>query len=236
MGDGGECKVDPSYASRRHEHHHALRRVLLLVTSVLIAILVLLALTTFIVWLVLRPIHSPSWDLDSLKVITLNIKSYSTKRRLLSTLPSPTPDPTAHWGITTYLLNADIALALRANNPNHHMEITYDRIEVKVAYATAVIGHAMLEPFTQAKRNCTVLGAEVKAMSVPVGFVLGNALEGDVRSGCVGLQVWLEGRARVRIGSYRSFGFGVKTGCEVVVGVPQDGRVGEVVSKKCRRY
>lgn len=230
MGEEGECKVNPEYAEKRHRRKHALRRLLILAGSLLLLSLLLLGLIAFIVWLVLHPIHRPSWEVDDMKVITLNIQSTTTRRRLQETAQHH-----RDWGITTFLLNADMVVSLQAANRNHHMEITYDRIDMRVAYATAVFGRAVFEPFTQGKKNCSTVGAEVKAMSVPVTFIIANALQGEIQRGSVELQVFVNVRARVRIGNYRSFGFGLKTVCDVSTTTPVDGRNGQLITKKCRR-
>jgi len=80
------------------------------------------------------------------------------------------------------------------------------------------------------------VGVEVKAMSVPVSFILANALQAEIQRGSVAVQAFVEVRARVRIGAYRSFGFGVKTVCDVSLTTPEKERAGELITKKCHRY
>ncbi|KAG0629668.1 hypothetical protein M758_1G120900 [Ceratodon purpureus] len=227
---GEVYKVDPEYHEERQRRKHAIKRMVMAAVLLLVILLIVLGLITFIVWLVLRPIHSPSWEVDDVKVLTINIQSSASRRRLADV------ESTKNWGITTYLLNADIVVALRACNRNKHMEVIYDRVDIKVAYATAVFGRVMVPGFTQAKSNVTHVGTEVKAMSVPVSFVLANALQSDIQSGNLNFEVYVDVRARVKIGGYKSFGFGRKTMCEVCTTTPTSGRPGQVVTKKCHSH
>lgn len=139
------------------------------------------------------------------------------------------------WGLTSYLLNADLVLTLRSNNRNKHMEIIYDRIEVRVAYATSVFSRASFLGFTQDKHNTTIVETEIKAMSVPVTYILANAIQGNIQSGRIDFEIHVDVRARVKIGDYKSFGFGRKTTCEVTTTTPTSGRVGQLITKKCHK-
>lgn len=224
---GEVYKVNPEYNEERCRREDATRRMLIVAGALVMFLLIVLGLTAFIVWLVLRPIHSPVWEVDDVKVVTINIQKYSTRRLLAET---------KNWGITTFLLNADIVVSLRACNRNRHMEIVYERIDMRVAYATAVFGGVMVPGFTQAKSNVTCVGAEVKAMSVPVSFLLANALQSDIQTGSLDFQILVNVRARVRIGGYKSFVFGRKTTCDVSTTTPSSGCPGQVVTRKCRTH
>ena len=227
---GEECKVNPEYNEERFRRRHAIRRMLVLAGLLLVILLIILGLITFIVWLVLRPIHSPSWEVDDVKVVTINVQSFTTRRRLTDI------NAAKNWGITTFLLNADIVVALRACNRNRHMEVIYERIDMRVAYATAVFGRVMVPGFTQAKSNVTYVGTELKAMSVPVSFVLANALQSDIQSGGLDFAVSVDVRARVKIGGYKSLGFGVKTTCSVSTTTPSSNHPGQVMTKTCHSH
>lgn len=225
MGD--VYKVNPEYNEERYRRRHVLRRMLTLLGSFLVTLLIILGLITFIVWLVLRPIHSPAWEVEDVKVVTINIQSTATRRLLADT---------KNWGITTYLLNADIVVKLKSCNFNKHMEVIYERIDMRVAYATAVFGGVALPGFRQAKSNVSFVGTEVKAMSVPVSFLIADALKSDIQSGSLDFEVYVDVRARVRIGDYRSFEFGVRTTCEVSTTTPTSSRPGQVMTKMCHTH
>lgn len=226
---GGECQVNPIYDEKRHRRKHAVKRFLILAGTILVVALILLGLITFITWLVLRPVHSPSWVVEDVQVLTLNIQSSSHRRRLMEVVGAK------QWGLTSYLLNADLVLTLRSNNRNKHMEIIYDRIEVRVAYATSVFSRASFLGFTQDKHNTTIVETEIKAMSVPVTYILANAIQGNIQSGRIDFEIHVDVRARVKIGDYKSFGFGRKTTCEVTTTTPTSGRVGQLITKKCHK-
>lgn len=207
---------------KNHHHHrkHALKRCLGGIGALFLTALILLGLTALIIWLVLRPIHKPTWAVEDVQVITLNVQNQSGGRRLQTYNTSP-------------LMNADLFFTLQATNPNKKMDVIYDRIDVSAAYATAAFGQTSIPPFTQGKANSTTVKTELKAMSVVVTPNLGSALQADINSDSIVFQIYVDARARMKIGEYKSFLYGVKTTCEVSVTGPKSGRPGTMITKKC---
>lgn len=210
---------------KKHDHHHhrkhALKRCLGGLGALLLTALILLGLAALIIWLVLRPIHKPTWAVEDVQVITLNVQNQSGGSRRLQTYN------------TSPLMNADLFFTLKATNPNKKMDVIYDKIDVSAAYATAAFGQTSIPPFTQGKANSTTVKTELKAMSVVVTPNLGSALQGDINSDSIIFQIYVDAKARMKIGSYKSFRYGVKATCQVSVTGPKSGRPGTMITKTC---
>ncbi len=209
----------------KHRRRRILKACLASLCGLLVIFVLLLGLAALIVWLILRP-KSPSWSLRDVQVVTLNVQFYRSGRRLYSTGPQDTL-------LLNPQLNADLYFTIEAENANKKIKLVYDTINVYSSYADYRFGHTNVPPFLQGYRNTTLLHPELKAQSVPVAVNLGYALQNDIRNNKVLLQIQVDVKARVKIGSYKSFSFWVHTSCDIAVTAPGNGLPGKLLSAKC---
>eukprot|EP00246_Nothoceros_aenigmaticus_P002275 TRINITY_DN13100_c0_g1_i1.p1 TRINITY_DN13100_c0_g1~~TRINITY_DN13100_c0_g1_i1.p1 ORF type:complete len:242 (+),score=15.58 TRINITY_DN13100_c0_g1_i1:398-1123(+) len=174
----------------------------------LITVVVVLGVASLIVWLALRP-KLPEYAVQSVNVTSLSVDTSSSH------------------------LNYDFLFKVEANNPNKKIGIFYDIIEIKLWYQKLQIGEKSVPGFYQGHQNITVLPVNLTS-SFPLDSSTSSNLTQDLSDNRLPLEVDIAVRARVKVGSWKSFHFWVHVNCDLIVAPPADPEGGRLVSKSCK--
>lgn len=177
--------------------------------SLLFTVTLLLGLATLITWLILRPIHSPKFSVESLQVKTFNV----------------TPQGS---------LNADILYTVVANNLNGKIGWKYDVITMETSYGGRVFGLTSIPAFSQGHRNVTTVTSGFVIENYKfVPASVGSTLATNVERGSVALHARASAKVRLKVGAITSFPVRVHVNCDFTVKPPTATAPGSVITKTC---
>ncbi|KAJ0089232.1 hypothetical protein Patl1_32698 [Pistacia atlantica] len=183
--------VDPTsyyHQPDRRAGSTLLRRIIVMV----LAFLTVMALASFITWLVFRP-QLPQFRVDSGSVSQLNTTE-------------PTSSLSATWQFT-----------LTVKNPNEKLAISYNSLQASVAYAGLEVATTQLAPFSQEKGNETHLDFRLGAVDEYVGERVVSRIEEDRKArGLVDFSVGVYGWVRFKTGWWEMRWRLMKVSCEGV--------------------
>ncbi|XP_057781875.1 uncharacterized protein At1g08160-like [Salvia miltiorrhiza] len=128
------------------------------------------------------------------------------------------------FNLTSDKLSSNFGFALRANNPNRHVSIYYDRIDVTVAYEDQKLSVNNVHPFHQRKRNVTFVDLKLVAKDAAVYGATARDLRMERAAGEVNLNVKVRAKIRLKVGVFKIHRT-LKVDCESVT-VPFDSRKG----------
>jgi hypothetical protein len=192
---------------KHHKHEHHLRRCCGCMASCLLALVLIVAFVSLVVYLALRP-SKPSFYLQDLKLLR----------------PISLGDPS---------LTASAQVTLASRNPNDRVGIFYKRLDVFVTYRDeAVTVPVSLPPQYQGHRDFTVWSPVLSAESVPVAAYVADAMKQDVAAGFVALQVKVDGRVKWKVGSWVSGSYHLFVSCPAVLSAGYPGVNNTVTSLK----
>jgi hypothetical protein len=180
-----------------HPHEHRLRRCCGCLASCLLALVLIAAFITLVVYLALRP-SKPSFYLQDLQL-----------RR-----PIALGDPS---------LTASAQVTLASRNPNDRVGIFYDRLDVFATYRDEPITVPVsLPPLYQGHHDVSVWSPVLAAEAVPVAGYVADALKQDVAAGFLALTVKVDGRVKWKVGSWVSGSYHLFVSCPAVLSAPYD--------------
>jgi hypothetical protein len=185
----------------------------------LVASIVILGITALILWLVLRP-QAPHYSVQQIQFQKFSVdadQQGSNQQQAMS------------------VLNADIQLTIEANNPNKHIGILYDSITTSASYNGNEFGNAVIPPFYQGHHNITEVTSQLKIVNYPLTQTVASSLRTDIANNSVPFRVRTSVKARVKIGSYKSFAFWVHVTCNLSFSPPTSSNPnGAVINKSCQ--
>ncbi|KAJ7951384.1 NDR1/HIN1-like protein 12 [Quillaja saponaria] len=165
-------------------------------------LLLLIAITTLILWLIYRP-YKPQFTVVSAAIYDLN----TTSPPFISTT---------------------MQFTVLARNPNRRVSIYYDNIYTYVSYKNQVITpQVMLPPLFQEKHSTVVLSLVIGGTPVPVALDVANGLMMDEKYGVVSLRLGLLGKLRWKAGAIRTGHNEFSVTCSVLMGLTK-GFVGQL--------
>ncbi|KAL6634215.1 hypothetical protein ACP70R_026886 [Stipagrostis hirtigluma subsp. patula] len=190
-----------SKEEKHHPHEHRLRRCCGCLASFLLALVLVVAFVSLVVYLALRP-SKPAFYLQDLQL-----------RR-----PISLGDPS---------LTAAAQVTLASRNPNDHVGVLYKRLDVFVTYRDEpVTVPVSLPPQYQGHRDVAVWSPVLSAESVPVAGYVADAMKQDVAAGFVALQVRVDGRVKWKVGSWVSGSYHLFVSCPAVLSAAYPGAGG----------
>jgi hypothetical protein len=190
---------------KHHHHEHRLRRCCGCMASCLLALVLIAAFITLVVYLALRP-SKPSFYLQDLQLQR----------------PISLGDPS---------LTASAQVTLASRNPNDHVGILYKRLDVFVTYRDEpVTVPVSLPALYQGHRDVSVWSPVLAAQAVPVAGYVADALKQDVAAGFVALTVKVDGRVKWKVGSWVSGSYHLFVSCPAVLSAPYGGGGGGTVT------
>jgi hypothetical protein len=180
---------------------------------------VILGITALILWLVLRP-QAPHYSVQQIQFQKFSVDADqhgSNQQQAMS------------------VLNADIQLTIEANNPNKHIGILYDSITTSASYDGNEFGNVVIPPFYQGHHNITDVTSQLKIVNYPLTQTVASSLRTDIANNSVPFRVRTSVKARVKIGSYKSFAFWVHVTCNLSFRPPTSSNPnGAVINKSCQ--
>ncbi|KAL3530488.1 hypothetical protein ACH5RR_009810 [Cinchona calisaya] len=144
-------------------------RLVRLIATILLTLILLVAVTVIVIWLVVKP------------------------RKLVYMIESGSIHS---FNLTNDHLNATFNFELRAYNPNSRVSIYYDRIETRVLYDDSTLAFNNVQPFYQPRRNVTHLGLNLVATNAELFPDVAKNLRMEKMSGEVELEI--RGKAKIR--------------------------------------
>ncbi|XP_051143459.1 uncharacterized protein At1g08160-like [Andrographis paniculata] len=107
------------------------------------------------------------------------------------------------FNLTDSRVNANFHFVLRADNPNHHISLYYDRIDVTVLYEDQKLSVNNVHPFYQRRRNVTHVDLNLVAKDATVYGGVARDLRMEKASGDVVLDVAIRAKIRLKIGVFK---------------------------------
>ncbi|KAK4773607.1 hypothetical protein SAY87_028626 [Trapa incisa] len=172
-------------------HHDEERQALhRRIFTFIIGFLVLILLTIFIVFLILRP-SKPSFILQDATVYEFNASSS------LPVAAAASPDPS--------FLNSNIQTTVSSRNPNDRIGIYYDQLDAYASYRGQQVTLPVLLPESyQGHKEVIEWSPFLLGRSVPLPPYTGDALAQDLNEGMVLLNVKIDGRVKWKVGTWIS--------------------------------
>lgn len=163
----------------------------------LLTLIVLIGFLVLVFWLVVRP-KSPHYTVDAVRVLGLDAKS------LQSALSNNT-------------LKSATSFVVVANNPNQHIQISYDKVNVNVDLLGVTIGQGTFPAFRQGHKNITFLSGNLTSGNVSVNIVQQQDILSANKTGKLPLDFQVDAKARMKIGSWNSPKFKISVRCKSVM-------------------
>ena len=176
--------VQPNRASSSRAFVHSF------ILAMMVAFIVM-GVTIFIVWLVLRP-RIPEFQVESVSLTNFSASNSSSSI-------------TGNWNFR-----------FSVTNPNKKMSISYDVVQCLLFYKPEFISETRIPPFYQNKRNHTFIDAVFSASSSYVDRSLLNDINRDRARGTVSFNVKLLARVGFKASSWRARNRYLRVWCEAL--------------------
>jgi hypothetical protein len=178
----------------------------------LFLVIVVLGIAALVFYLVVQP-RAPKYNVQDVRLSSFAIT------------------PTGSLSSGLFQLSATTTYSVEARNPNKHIGIYYDTINIEVQSEGASIGKGSVAPFYQGHSNTTVISGELISSNVPLVSTVGNALQSAEKNGNIPLYVTVDVRVRIKVGAIKTPHFWVHVRCNVNVNPKVTGS--QVLSKQC---
>ncbi|KAK4275869.1 hypothetical protein QN277_018883 [Acacia crassicarpa] len=173
-------------------------------------LIVLLGITTGILYLVFRP-KAPNYTIDSIAVKGVNLTSVAAASSAIS---------------------PEFDVAVRANNPNKKIGIYYlTDSSVEVYYKEVMLCNGALPAFYQPSNNITVFQTVLKGSDIELTTTDVTALLNAESKQNVPLTLKLRAPVKIKVGAVKTWKITVKVDCDVTV--DNLTAKAKVVSKSC---
>ncbi|XP_024374458.1 NDR1/HIN1-like protein 1 [Physcomitrium patens] len=164
--------------------------------SMLITAAIVLGITALIIWLVLRPVHMPRYNIQDVNVVRF---AYNSVPRTL---------------------DSEVRYVVNANNPNGKIGIRYETITIDTVYMTQNLNQHSIPGFYHGHRNVTLKPASFSTTGLPLDPGTGAILEGHIATGDVPLVMRVRVKFNLKIGAITTPTFTVKVNCNVHIKPP----------------
>ena len=186
-------------------NEHRRRKLLRYLFAGLLAFVILVLLVVFIVWLTLRP-ENPHLVLQDATVYVFNISSGAS------------------------LLSSTFQITLSSRNPNDHIGIYYDRVDVYAAYrGQQITMPTLLPPTYQGHKDFTVWSPFLFGNSVPIAPFYNDALIQDQFAGTVMISIKVSGRIRWKVGTFITGKYHLNANCPAYINLGTKNNGGIIV-------
>ncbi|KAM0942856.1 hypothetical protein DsansV1_C14g0131801 [Dioscorea sansibarensis] len=127
----------------------------------------------------------------------------------------------------TTLSNSTIDITLMSKNPNSHVGIFYDKLDVYTTYkGEQITDVSELPPFFQGQEETSFLSTSMQGNGMTVSTSLGYEFGRDQSSGKLLLGVKLDGRLQWKVGLWVSGRYPLHVSCTVVINFRLGGNAG----------
>ncbi|KAJ7948048.1 Late embryogenesis abundant hydroxyproline-rich glycoprotein [Quillaja saponaria] len=186
------------------------RRLIRTILAFIIGLVIIISVTLFVIWLVLRPRY-PEFRVDSL---SLNNFSDNSSQSISGT-----------WQVGFVVFNA-----------NKKMRATYDALDSSIYYKSEYLSQAAIPPFKQNTREETPLNVTFSAINSFVHDWVVNDINGDRSHGSVNFNLNIRANVWFRSGGWRTRTRLLRVLCrDVAVGVSSNSTSGKLLGggRKC---
>ncbi|KAG9129009.1 hypothetical protein Leryth_014760 [Lithospermum erythrorhizon] len=175
-----------------HHEEEKKKKLLHHILAGVAAFTLLILLTILLVYLILRP-TKPRFILRDITVYAFNVSS-----------------PT--------LLTSNLQTTLLTRNPNRHIGIYYDKLDVYASYRSQQISLPTLLPKTYLGHKDVVTWSPfLYGNAVPLAPLLSQSLAQDQMVGTVMVNVRVEGRVRWRVGNFVTGKYHLSVNCPAYI-------------------
>lgn len=180
----------------------------------LITAAIALGIAALIIWLVLRPIRTPTYDLTDVTI----------SKFLYFPTANQTLDVTANYTIVTY-------------NGNGKIGIKYESIGVDTSYQGQVFNQQNIPGFYQGHRKTVTIPGNFTTTGFSMEPAKGALLQTDIANQNVPLLIRVNVKARLKVGALSTPTFNVHVNCDVRIQppTPTPSQPATVISKSCKR-
>jgi hypothetical protein len=178
----------------------------------LITAAIALGIAALIIWLVLRPIHTPTYDLSD---VTISTFSYTPT-------PNPTLDAAANFTIVSY-------------NGNGKIGIKYNSIGVDTSYQGQVFSQQTIPGFYHGHRTNATITGHFTTTGFSMDPAKGALLQTDIGNQNVPLLIRVNLKAQLKVGALTTPTFNVHVNCDVGIRPPTSTQPAAMLSKSCKR-
>ncbi|XP_073148128.1 NDR1/HIN1-like protein 2 [Henckelia pumila] len=177
-----------------------------------VGICLIFGITTFIMWLVLRP-QLPDFHVDSFSLSNLTFTNGSSRVFLIS------------------------EIQLTARNPNSKLSLSYDHVETAVYYKLESLSKTVISPFSQETRKETSVVAKFAGDGDFVEKWVVDGVNGEIgKNANVGLNLRIVSWINLESKAWKSRNI-LKVFCaNLAVGIPTNGKPGGLIGgpRPCR--
>jgi hypothetical protein len=181
---------------------------LLWLCSIFTVLVILLGIAVLVFWLVVHP-KAPKFDIQDVHISGLSG---------LTIITSP--------------INTNITFEIMAENPNKHMGIYYDEINVDVQANGANVGSGSIPAFYQGHQNTRIITGDLSASNLTLSSDTVKVLTSTPSD--VPLYATVDVKARLKVGSIKTSKIAVKVRCNFSVNLSETGSTNQLVSKDCK--
>ncbi|GAB4833266.1 hypothetical protein Ancab_031513 [Ancistrocladus abbreviatus] len=173
--------------------------VLSCVLQIIFSILIFIGLIILVFWLIVHP-HVLKFHTTDASLTQFSLSSNSTAN-----------------SNNTLLFNLSLNFTVR--NPNRHIGVYFDQIEINAYYHDQSFSTASLDPFYQGHKNKTDLGPVVfKGQStLVVGSDLVSDYDGEKSNGVFEIDVTLHLKVRFKLGLFKTGRYKPKVECDLKI-------------------
>ena len=166
--------------------------------GILTFLLVLIAVTAAIFYLVVKP-EAPNYTVDSIAISGFNTSTSSSSSSSLTVSP-------------------EFDVAVRADNPNDKIGIDYQKdSSVEIYYTDVSLCNGVLPEFYQPSNNVTVFKTALKGSGVVLSSSVKNSLVAAQSQGRVPLLLKVRAPVKIKVGSVKTWTITVKVDCDITV-------------------
>ncbi|XP_057480058.1 NDR1/HIN1-like protein 13 [Actinidia eriantha] len=178
--------------ARREPRRSCCRRCLCWSLGLLAALILLLAVSAGVLYLVFRP-ESPKYSVDDVSIRGFNLTSPSA-------------------------VSPEFNVTIRAQNPNDKIGIYYQKgSSVTVYYSGINLCNGALPAFYQPSNNLTVFQTALKGSTILLTSAVHSTLAAEEKRGEVPFRLNLKAPVKFKVGSVKTWTITVKVRCELTV-------------------
>ncbi|XP_050883415.1 NDR1/HIN1-like protein 1 [Lathyrus oleraceus] len=184
-------------------HEDQNRQLIRYILYGILALIILILLTIFLTWIILRPTN-PRFILQDIRVIAFN---------LTSTVEPPS--------LTTITLTIQVTLS--SLNPNSKIGIYYNKLDAYASYRGQQISLPTGLPETyQTHGDISIWSPMLYGLAVPVSPYLSEILRQELTSGGVLVDIKFNGRVKWKVGTWVSGRYHIDVNCPAFIRVTGD--------------
>ncbi|XP_073385441.1 uncharacterized protein At1g08160-like [Physcomitrium patens] len=131
------------------------------------------------------------------------------------------------------VLNLDLEFGLLASNPNKHLGMDYQEIEMLVSFQNTTFPIASMPPFYQTRNNSNLISTRVMATNAALQADDGALLQYCIIKNDIPLRALVVVKASAESGRWRTLSFRVRYVCDFRIAPPAKNL--DLLSKICKR-